>query len=57
MQTALPAFSLLSLENLIDYAPLTVGTDATIWDAITLMNQSQLITQRVFVVENRRAVG
>ncbi|BAY85505.1 multi-sensor signal transduction histidine kinase [Calothrix parasitica NIES-267] len=57
MQTAFSAFSLLSLENLIDYAPLTVGTDATIWDAITLMNQSKPVTQRVFVVENLRAVG
>ena len=57
MQTAFPAFSLLSLEDLIDYAPLTVGTEATIWDAIALMNQSQPVTRHVFVVENWRVVG
>lgn len=57
MQTTFPAFPLPSLESLIDYAPLTVGTEATIWDAITLMNQSQPVAQRIFVVENLRVVG
>ncbi|MEO0838577.1 MAG: ATP-binding protein [Cyanobacteria bacterium J06643_5] len=57
MQTAFPAFPLPSLEDLIDYAPLTVGTEATIWDAIALMNQSRPVTRRVFVVENWQVVG
>jgi len=57
MQTAFPAFSSLRLEDLIDYSPLTVGTRTTIWDAIALMNQYQPAIQRVFVVENERAVG
>lgn len=57
MQTVFPAFPLLPLENLIDYAPLTVGAEATIWDAIALMNQYQPPAQRVLVVENWRTVG
>jgi PAS domain S-box-containing protein len=57
MQTALPASSLLPLENLIDYTPPTVGVEATIWDAITLMNQYQPLAEYILVVERWRIVG
>ena len=57
MQTTLPAFSSLSLENLIDYTPPTIGVEATIWDAITLMNQYQPLAQYILVVESWRVVG
>ncbi len=57
MQTALPAFSLLPLEDLIDYTPPTVGVEATIWDAIALMNQYQPLAQYILVVESWRVVG
>lgn len=57
MQTTLPAFSSLALENLIDCTPPTIGVEATIWDAITLMNQYQPLAQYILVVESRRVVG
>ncbi len=57
MQTASPAFSLLPLEDLIDYTPPTVGIEATIWDAIALMNQYQPLAQYILVVESWRVVG
>ncbi|MGB6299606.1 MAG: ATP-binding protein [Rivularia sp. (in: cyanobacteria)] len=57
MRTALPAFSLLPLEDLIDYTPPTVGVEATIWDAIVLMNQYQPPLQYVLVVQNWQNVG
>ncbi len=57
MQTAFQDYSLPSLECLIDYAPLTVGVETTIWDAITLMNKSQPPAQHLLVVEDWQAVG
>lgn len=57
MQTTLPAFSLLPLEDLIDCTPPTIGVEATIWDAIALMNQYQPALQYVLVVENCQNVG
>ncbi len=57
MQIASPAFSLLPLEDLIDYTPPTVGIEATIWDAITLMNEYQPLAQYILVVESSRVVG
>ena len=57
MQTASPTSSLLPLEDLIDYTPPTVGIEATIWDAIALMNQYQPLAQYILVVESWRVVG
>lgn len=57
MQIALPAFSLLPLEDLIDYTPPTLGVEATIWDGIALMNQYQPPLQHILVVENWQNVG
>ncbi|MBV6621762.1 MAG: PAS domain S-box protein [Rivularia sp. (in: Bacteria)] len=56
MQTAFRAFSSLLLENLIDYAPATVGKETTVWDAIGLMDGQPPI-ENLLVVENWRVVG
>lgn len=57
MQITLPTFSSLPLEDLIDRTPPTIGVEATIWDAITLMNQYQPSLQYLLVVENYQNVG
>ncbi|MCJ8283751.1 MAG: PAS domain S-box protein [Rivularia sp. ALOHA_DT_140] len=57
MQTAFPDFSLPPLERLIDYTSITVETEATIWDAIALMNRYGPRIKRILVVENRQVVG
>ena len=57
MQTVSRAFSLLTLDDLIDYTPPTVGVEATIWDAIALMNEYEPSLKHILVVENWQNVG
>ncbi|MGF1672613.1 MAG: CBS domain-containing protein, partial [Rivularia sp. (in: cyanobacteria)] len=57
MQAAFPISSLRPLEQLIDYTPLTVTPEATVWDTIALMNKHQPSAPYVLVVENWQVVG
>jgi PAS domain S-box-containing protein len=57
MQAAFTVSSLPALEQLINYAPLTVAPDTTVWETVSLMNQYQPPAQRVLIVENWQAVG
>ncbi|MBF2016620.1 MAG: PAS domain S-box protein [Rivularia sp. T60_A2020_040] len=57
MQVAFPVSSLGPLEQLIDYTPLTVTPETTVWDTIALMNKHQPPAPYVLVVEDWQVVG
>ncbi|MEB3220068.1 MAG: PAS domain S-box protein [Nostocales cyanobacterium 94392] len=57
MQAAFPVSSLQLLEQLIDYTPLTVRPEITVWDTIRLMNKYQPPVPYVLVVENWQVLG
>lgn len=57
MQAAFPVSSLQPVEQLIDYTPLTVTSETTVWDSIRLMNKYQPPAPYVLVVENWQVLG